>query len=96
MKNRLNWRIDGTDVWNNVRRYKAIFDEKVTDDIRFYISYNVFMDNSDEWYLGIIQTAPNRNAKPIAIKCYDPENGKIMAEEHLQEIFDGMKKLLDN
>lgn len=96
MKNRLDWYVSGTDVWDNVRRYKAIFDERITDDIRFYISYNVFMDNSDEWYLGIIQTSPNINASPITIKCYDPEIGKKMAEDELQKIFDGMKKLLNN
>lgn len=96
MKNRLNWYVDQTDVWDNVRSYKAIFKAEITNNITFYISYNVFMDNADEWYLGIIQTVPNRNAKPITIKCYDPEIGKKMAKDELQKIFDGMKKLLDN
>lgn len=95
MKNQLNWRVDGTDVWGNVRRYRATFDVRITDTIKIYISYNVYMDNADEWRFGIIQTVPSCELKP-SIKCYNPEIGKKMAEDELQKIFDGMKKLLDN
>ena len=95
MKNRLDWRVDGTDVWGNVRRYKAIFDARITDTISFYISYTVYMDNADEWRFCIVQTSPSCDVNS-SIKCYDPEIGKKMAEDELQKIFDGMKKLLDN
>ena len=95
MKNRLNWRVDGTDVWGNVRSYCATFDARITDTIKIYIRYNVYMNNADEWRFSIIQTVPICELKPI-IKCYDPEIGKKMAEDELQKIFDGMKKLLDN
>lgn len=95
MKNRLNWYVNHTDIRDNVRGYEAIFEAEITNDIYFYISYNVFMNNADEWYLGIIQIAPNRNAEPITIKCYEPEIGKKMAEDQLQKIFDGMKGILD-
>lgn len=95
MKNRLNWRIDGTDVWGNVRRYKAIFDARITNTIRFYIGYNVYMDNANEWRFNITQSSPNCNISD-SIKCYSPEIGKKMAEDELQKIFDGMEKLLNN
>lgn len=96
VKNRLNWHVEQTDARDNIRCYRAIFEATITHDIDFYIGYRVFMDNSNEWYLGIIQTAPNIDANPITIKCYTPEIGKKMAEDELQKIFDGMKKLLDN
>lgn len=91
----LNWRVDHTDVWDNVRAYEAIFEEYVTEDINFYISFRVFVNNADEWQLGIIQTAPNRNAPFKTIKCYTPEVGKAMAEDELKKILKGMKKVLD-
>lgn len=94
MKNRLKWYVNGTDVWGNVRRYKAIFDARITDSIRLYISYNVYMDNSDEWCFSVIQTSPSCNVNKN-IKCYDPDVGKKMAEEELQKIFDGMKKIFE-
>lgn len=96
MNNHLNWYIDRRDVFDHIRGYKAIFDARITKDIRFYISYNVFMNNADEWCLSIIQTAPNINANPITIKCYDPEIGKKMAEDELQQIFNGMQKLIND
>ena len=95
VKNRLKWYVDQTDVRDNVRGYKAIFDARITDTIRFYIGYRVYMNNHDEWCLSIVQTSPDCNPR-ASIKCYNPEIGKKMAEDELQKIFDGMKKLLDN
>ena len=95
MKNRLSWYVNRRDVFDRIRGYAADFEAKITDDIHFYIGYYVFMNNADEWCLGIIQTAPNNNAAPITIKCYDPEVGKKMAEDELQKIFNGMQALLD-
>ena len=93
--NKLNWYLATVDYMGNAREYRAIFKAKITDSISFYITYDVFMDNADEWYLNIIQVSPNPLSKIISIKCYDPETGKKMAEDKLKEIFDGMKKFLE-
>ena len=95
VKNRLNWYVDQTDVRDNVRGYSAIFDARITDTIRFYIRYRVYMNNADEWRFVIIQTSPDCDAS-ASVKCYNPEIGKKMAEDELQKIFDGMEKLLNN
>lgn len=93
--NKLKWYIATEDYMGNVREYRAIFKAKIADSISFHISYDVFMDNADEWYLNIIQVSPNPLAKIVSIKCYNPETGKQMAEDNLEEIFDGMKKFLE-
>lgn len=93
MKNRLNWHVDQTDVWGNVRGYSAIFDVRITNTIRFYIRYRVYMNNADEWCFVIVQTSPNCDAS-VSVKYYNPEIGKKMAEDELQKIFDGIKNFL--
>ena len=95
VKNRLNWYVDQTDVRDNVRGYSAIFDARITDTIRFYIRYRVYMNNADEWRFLIVQTSPECDVS-ASVKCYNPEIGKKMAEDELQKIFDGMEKLLNN
>lgn len=86
----LNWYVNRQDMFGNVRGYKAVIDFKICD---FYISYNVFMDNADEWYLGIIH---NEHGKMVSrtIKCDTLKKGKKMAQEEAEKLFDGIKKFL--
>lgn len=93
--NKLKWYIATEDYMGNVREYRAVFKAKITDSISFYINYDVFMDNADEWYLNIIQVSPNPFVKVVSIRCYNPEMGKQMAEDKLKEIFSGIRKLLE-
>ena len=95
VKNRLKWYVDQIDMRDNIRGYRAIFDTRITDTIRFYIGCRVYMNNFGEWCLFIVQIAPDCNTI-ASVKCYNPEIGKKMAEDELQKIFDGMKKLLNN
>lgn len=87
---KLKWYVNRQDMFGNVRWYKAVIDFKICD---FYISYNVFMDNADEWYLGIIQTE-NGKVTGKDIKCGTPKIGKKMAQEEAEKLFDGIKKFL--
>lgn len=95
VKNRLEWCVDGRDMWGNPTAHRADFKIKITNDIEFYISYTISWVEDNIWQFTVFYYLPH--GIPATIKmCHDIENGKIMAEEHLQEIFDGMKKLLDN
>lgn len=92
----LNWRVDQTDVYGNVRGCSAIFEAKISEDIKFCINYRVYMNNADEWCMGIIQTAPNPHARCTSKKCYTMDVGKKMAEDSLMEIYQGMKRLVES
>lgn len=86
---RLNWKI--SQEWNEeIREYRSVFEAKITDSIYIFITYRVYYEIADnKWYL-----LPDSNFS-FRKECNDPDTGKRMAEEELQKIFDGMRKLLD-
>ena len=96
MKNRLEWYVDGRNMRGEPVVYKAVFKAKITDNIRFDITFTISFNAQNDWQLAIFQYEPNHDDIPIVIRCGFPEIGKKMAEDELQKIFDGMKKLLDN
>lgn len=96
MKNRLDWYVDGRNMRGDPVVYKAIFKAKIIDNIRFDITFTISFNAQNDWQLAIFQHEPNHDDIPTIIRCGEPVIGRDMAEEYLQEIFDGMKKILDN
>ena len=84
-----------TAIFEMLAKEDAGLAEMLKEFIEFYISYAISWVEDNIWQFTVFYYLPH--GIPATIKmCHDIENGKIMAEEHLQEIFDGMKKLLDN
>ena len=87
---KLNWYVNKQDIFGNIRGYETDINFGIC---HFYISYYVFMDNADEWYLGIVQKEHGKMVSRT-IKCDTPKKGKKMAQEEAEKLFDGIKKFL--
>lgn len=93
MKKRLNWQCFS--IACEIREYRAVFEEEITDSISFFISYCVYKDvTNNKWCLLITQVFPNSLTLPVIKECNNPDTGRKMAEKNLQEILDGMQKIL--
>ena len=95
MKNRLEWYVERKNMRGVPVVYRAEFKAKITKSIEFYIAYTISLTANNDWQFVAFYYLPD--GVPAVIKnCYTIEIGKKMAEDELQKIFDGMKKLVDN
>ena len=95
MKNRLDWCVESRNMRGEPVVYRANFAAQITVNIEFYIAYTISLTPDNKWQFTAFYYSPSC-ISPVIKMCYDVEDGKKMAKEHLQEIFDGMKKILDN